>query len=167
MFDGNVQISYFIAKVSASGTTTCTETNVTGTSYTATGLSANTSISYQVKATSTSSAYVNSAYSTAANITTNSTTARYAANESIAMETENISKPEFQCYPTLVENEIQISLPETGNATITIFDLTGHKLMTVATKERNTTLDLSSLKHGVYIVSVFQNKNFVQRIIKK
>ncbi len=163
VFDGNVQISYFIAKVSASGTTTCTETNVTGTSYTATGLSANTSISYQVKATSTSSAYVNSAYSTAANITTNnSTTARYAA-----METENISKPEFQCYPTLVENEIQISLPETGNATITIFDLTGHKLMTVATKERNTTLDLSSLKHGVYIVSVFQNKNFVQRIIKK
>ena len=167
VFDGNVQISYFIAKVSSSGTTTCTETNVTGTSYTATGLSANTSISYQVKATSTSSAYVNSAYSTAANITTNSTTARYAANESIAMETENISKPEFQCYPTLVENEIQISLPETGNATITIFDLTGHKLMTVATKERNTTLDLSSLKHGVYIVSVFQNKNFVQRIIKK
>ncbi|EJL67102.1 T9SS type A sorting domain-containing protein [Flavobacterium sp. CF136] len=163
VFDGNVQISYFIAKVSSSGTTTCTETNVTGTSYTATGLSANTSISYQVKATSTSSAYVNSAYSTAVNITTNnSTTARYAA-----METENISKPEFQCYPTLVENEIQISLPETGNATITIFDLTGHKLMTVATKERNTTLDLSSLKHGVYIVSVFQNKNFVQRIIKK
>ena len=162
VFDGNVQISYFIAKVSTPGTATCTETNVTSTSYTATGLTANTSVSYQVKATSTNSAYTNSAYSTAANITTNSITARFAA-----METENISTPEFQCYPTLVENEIQISLPETDNATITILDLAGRKLMTVATKGRNATLDLSSLKHGIYIVSVFQNKNFVQRIIKK
>jgi pectate lyase len=162
VFDGNVQISYFIAKVSTPGTATCTETNVTSTSYTATGLSANTSVSYQVKATSTSSAYTNSAYSTAASITTNSTTARFAA-----METENISIPEFQCYPTLVESEIQISLPDTDNATITIFDLAGRKLMTFATKGRNATLDLSSLKHGIYIVSVFQNKNFVQRIIKK
>jgi pectate lyase len=171
VFDGNVQISYFNATVSTLSAATCTETNVTGTSYTATGFSANTSISYQVKATSTNPAYLNSAYSTAANITTNGT-ARYAANGSktvtLDMEIENTSTSKFQCYPTLVEDEVQISLPETDDATITIFDHSGRKLKYIATKGRNTILDLSSFKHGIYIVLVSQNNNFMQqRIIKK
>lgn len=168
VFDGNVQISYFNATAGTTGGVTCTETNVTGTSYTATGLTANTSVSYQIKATSTNPAYLNSAYSAVANVTTGSS-ARYAkGNKTAATETETTSISGFQCLPTLVENEVQVSLPETGDASITIFDLSGRQLMNVAAKGQNTTINLSALQQGVYIVLASQNGNVMQqRIIKK
>ncbi|MES2575738.1 MAG: T9SS type A sorting domain-containing protein [Bacteroidota bacterium] len=170
VFDGNVQISYFIATAGTTGGVTCTETNVTGTSFTPTGLATNTSYTYQIKATSSNSAYLDSAYSTAANFTTNSA-ARYAANGSKTATTvteDETSTSGFQCYPTLVENEVQILFPETGDATITVFDLSGRQITTFTTKERNTTLNLSSLTQGVYIVLASQNGNLMQqRIIKK
>jgi uncharacterized protein (TIGR02145 family) len=74
---------------------------------------------------------------------------------------ENKQSPELKIYPNpMTDNSLmQISPPAAGNATITIFDMTGKKVAQIQSYLDNylQKFQISSIKTGVYLISVKGN----------
>jgi hypothetical protein len=78
---------------------------------------------------------------------------------------DNVSEPAISIFPNLVTDKFYIQ-GQTDQTVITLFDLTGKKLIE---QKNNPSVDISSLKTGVYLVSVVtpQGGKMIHKIAKK
>ncbi|MBB6462108.1 T9SS type A sorting domain-containing protein [Flammeovirga kamogawensis] len=93
-------------------------------------------------------------------------------NEEEDIETPNaidLEKQLISTYPNPVENQLTLSLKNSNNYTISIFNNLGNLLMSYETSESISTLDVSSLLPGMYIINVQDNDNnsYRKKILKK
>ncbi len=66
--------------------------------------------------------------------------------------TENLS---IKVYPNPTADFVNIAIPaRAGNATISIYNTLGSKVMEASTNSNSTQIDISSLKNGVYFIKV-------------
>ncbi len=81
---------------------------------------------------------------------------------------ENTANNTIVCYPNPVNNSMSVVLTDVNNATISIIDLMGNKVIELIPSENTTTLNLSDLSSGIYMVQVIQNgKVSTQKLVKE
>lgn len=141
-----------ISVSSASAGPTCTEIPVTGTSYTATGLTDASTYTYQVKAITANTVYQDGAYTTASSVTTGNITTSVESTTSGA---------EF----TLTQTAEEISVSGVEVATLDIYSIGGDKVANTKAAQ----IDIKGLQKGLYIVLVkttdgsMNSKKFIKK----
>lgn len=147
-FDNNAQLSYFIATV-GSTSSTCTETTVSTNSFSASGLDANTTYTYQVKANTTTSGYSSSEYSTAASVTTSTSTG-------LENSTKNFN---------IIQTRDELLLTGIDCTKLTIYSISGEKVAST----KSCSISTNSLLKGLYLITVqspdgtINSKKFIKR----
>jgi hypothetical protein len=69
--------------------------------------------------------------------------------------------PKISVFPNPTKNIVNLSnLPNTNNL-IKIYDILGKEVLRITTNNRNETIDVSSLKSGIYIIKIESNKQQV------
>ncbi|MBC5994950.1 T9SS type A sorting domain-containing protein [Pontibacter cellulosilyticus] len=108
-----------------------------------------------------SAAFVNKERYLYSNFTTLTVTG--TADDALAQATE--------VYPNPVQNTLRISLDaaKVRNATVNIYSITGQKVYEQSRLAATTTVDVSTLPAGVYMVKIADDKNasVVRRIVKQ
>ncbi len=75
---------------------------------------------------------------------------------------------DINIWPLPVENEIHVRIPEITNAVVAITDLSGKIVFSRNTEEETNTFDVSTLKQGMYILTVKMGKSVtVKKFIKE
>lgn len=143
-----------IQKITVSNTPTsasCTEVPVTGTTYTATGLTEGETYTYQVQAVSGSSAYTDGAYTTEASVTTGGTV--------------DFTAPKADVKLDIVQRGDMLTVDGLEVADLSIYTINGDKVLLATTQS----VDISSLNKGFYIVAVKSKTGEVasKKFIKK
>lgn len=77
---------------------------------------------------------------------------------------------ELELYPIPANDNINIELNQqnTGMSKVTFFNLQGHKVLRKPLTKKHNKLDISTLRHGVYLLEISDKKNnqkFYERII--
>ncbi|MDR2205018.1 MAG: T9SS type A sorting domain-containing protein [Flavobacteriaceae bacterium] len=84
-----------------------------------------------------------------------------------AAATENIYLQNLKIYPNPVQNELQIS-DYTGNGTYSIFDFSGKQILSGKLSNDKSTINVSSLAPGVYVLKININgETAVRKMIKR
>jgi beta-glucanase (GH16 family) len=80
---------------------------------------------------------------------------------------EKSNKP--QIYPTLVKDHmLQLSIPGSGKSEMIISSLTGKKMYTQVVEAGQSSVNISSLKSGIYVVNIQSEKEgYTQKIVVK
>ncbi len=77
-------------------------------------------------------------------------------------------KLSIEAYPSPCQNELRVTLPETGNATIKIVDALGRILLTHDRAQQTNSIDVSALKSNTYFLLIQQNgKSGVKAFVKQ
>lgn len=102
-------------------------------------------------------------------------TAVYGSEESLAVgpitvETtlyiEDVNNEEYKCYPTITNNNITIESTDSGIASI--ISVNGMIIKNLKIEKGENTIDLSSLKAGLYFIRFEgNNDNWVDKVVKK
>ena len=72
----------------------------------------------------------------------------------------------FSIYPNPAKNILQLSVPLTGTPqTLKVFDMLGNQLISQPIENQVTSLDISKLSSGIYLVSL--NDNSTKKFIKE
>ncbi len=80
---------------------------------------------------------------------------------------EDTAAPVFDIYPNPVSEKLYISSTQILDA-ITLYDVKGRKVVQTTVNQTSTTLDMSSLKTGMYFVKIQSgNTVYTHKIIKK
>jgi hypothetical protein len=81
---------------------------------------------------------------------------------------EEVNLSSFSVYPNPASNEV-VLFSEDINADYLILDITGKKVLSGNTNAKETTVDISNLKQGVYLVKFFNNEKYIgtKKLIKK
>ncbi|MCE3258470.1 MAG: hypothetical protein K0S12_111 [Bacteroidetes bacterium] len=77
--------------------------------------------------------------------------------------TENEKQLEFNSFPNPVSQQLHITLPEQGDYTISIFDLTGRVIFENSYNTSKMEVDLSGFKKGIYSLKVSSEKGSATR----
>lgn len=85
------------------------------------------------------------------------------AYKTSTLSTNAIAQNEFAVYPNPFTSELNV---KGGNGDLTITDLTG-KVVYIASHVTESTIDLSFLKQGMYVLSVNNNGTISTKMIKK
>jgi sugar lactone lactonase YvrE/photosystem II stability/assembly factor-like uncharacterized protein len=92
----------------------------------------------------------------------------YAVSRKLTTEVENLSsnKSWIKIYPNPVKNVLHINI--SGNAgMLEAYDITGKSVFQKEIQESNTTIDVSGLKNGIYLVKVqSDNQQFIKKFVK-
>jgi hypothetical protein len=75
----------------------------------------------------------------------------------------------IRVYPNPVKEKMLVSIPDfSGTATVRVFDMVGKMLIQQNSRQANTSLDLSGLKPGIYLVKINHNgKESGLKIVKE
>ena len=90
--------------------------------------------------------------------------------KSLGLEFEAANRKSFKVYPNPVRDNLQIQFYGTvQNAEITVFDVIGKHLFTKPISRQLNTLDLSTIRKGVYIVTILADnkKSNTFKLIKE
>ncbi len=69
---------------------------------------------------------------------------------------------------TLVYSSVNVTLPASGLAQVSVFNISGQLVKTLTTGNESFSLDLSGLTKGAYFLRVFQEKNsYTTKFIKQ
>jgi hypothetical protein len=81
---------------------------------------------------------------------------------------EEVSLSSFSIYPNPVKNELTITSDEV-DASYLLIDITGKKVLSGSTDNSETTINVSSLKRGVYFIKFFNNENYIgtKKLVKQ
>ena len=84
------------------------------------------------------------------------------------IESAQISTIDFSVYPNPVNSILHVSLPAGEKYKVTVLNMTGKEMMNTNTTDMNTSMNISALPNGVYLMRVQNNINTgVQRFIKQ
>ena len=84
------------------------------------------------------------------------------------IESAQISTIDFSVYPNPANSILNVSLPAGEKYKVTVLDMTGKEMMSTNTTDINTSMNISGLPNGVYLMRVQNNNNTgVQRFIKQ
>jgi hypothetical protein len=91
--------------------------------------------------------------------------------EDVVLEVSDFeNKNAFAIYPNPITNQVTIASPTTAIKTIELYNVLGAKVVSVSeVNDLNTSIDVSSVSSGVYLIRVTDvfNKETVKRLIKR
>lgn len=89
----------------------------------------------------------------------------YRFTPSLTIGLDNTKAPEFSIYPTIAKSEIWVKDTNVANATYRIMDIAGKEIQK-GKLETETSIDVSSFKTGLYIISI-DGMNSSAKFIKR
>lgn len=85
--------------------------------------------------------------------------------ENIILTNSNINFQEFDIYPTISSDFIYLN-DHTIKGEVQVFDMKGNMVLSTKISERHS-IDINSLRTGMYIIQLFEDKNaYISRFIK-
>jgi hypothetical protein len=75
----------------------------------------------------------------------------------------NLNQPEVFVWPTITNSSVNVAINNDDAYSILMFNISGQLMKDIPNCRYQTTIDVSNMPPGVYIINVF-NKNFRKQI---